>query len=89
MENPLVSIVILTWNRRSYVLKALESVAKQPYRPLEIILVDSVSTDGTVQAVQKNYPEVRIIRLHRNLGAVEGRNIALANCRGDIIFSIR
>lgn len=88
MENPLVSIVTLTWNRRSYVLKALESVAKQPYRPLEIILVDSVSTDGTVQAVQKNYPEVRIIRLHRNLGAVEGRNIALANCRGDIIFSL-
>jgi len=31
---------------------------------------------------------VRIIRLHRNLGAVEGRNIALANCRGDIIFSL-
>ena len=88
MENPLVSIIILTWNRRQYVLKAIDSVVKQSYRPLEIILVDSASTDGTVQAVRESYPEVRIIRLHRNLGIVEGRNIALANCRGDIIFSL-
>ena len=88
MDNLLVSVAILTWNRRQYVLKAIESVVKQLYRPLEIILVDSASTDGTVAAVRKKYPEVRIIRLHRNLGAVEGRNIALANCRGDIIFSL-
>lgn len=88
MGNPLVSVIILTWNRREYVLKAIDSVVKQFYRPLEIILVDSASTDGTVQAVRKTCPEVRIIRLHRNLGAAEGRNIALANCRGDIIFSL-
>ena len=88
MGKLLVSVAILTWNRREYVLKAIDSVAKQFYRPLEIILVDSASTDGTVAAVRKSYPQVRIIRLHRNLGAVEGRNIALANCRGNIIFSL-
>ena len=87
-HKPLVSIAILTWNRRQYVLKAIESVLKQPYRPIEIVVVDSASTDGTVKAIRKNYPAVRIIKLHRNLGAVEGRNIALANCRGDIIFSL-
>ena len=87
-QNPLVSIAILTWNRRQYVLKAIESVFKQPYRPIEVIVVDSASTDGTVKAICETYPEVRVIQLHKNLGAAGGRNIALANCHGDIIFSL-
>ena len=53
-QNPLVSIAILTWNRRRHVLKAIESIFQQPYRPIEVIVVDSASTDGTVNAVQKN-----------------------------------
>ncbi|HPQ43696.1 MAG TPA: glycosyltransferase family 2 protein [Syntrophales bacterium] len=86
--NPLVSVAILTWNRRRYVLKAIDSVLRQPYRPIEVVVVDSASNDGTVKAVRTTYPEVRVIRLNRNLGAVEGRNIALASCRGDILFSL-
>jgi len=88
LQNPLVSVAIVTWNRRQYVLRAIESVFKQSYRPIEVVVVDSASTDGTAAAIEKTYPEVRLIRLHRNLGCPEGRNVALANCNGDIIFSL-
>jgi GT2 family glycosyltransferase len=87
-QNPLVSIAIITWDRRQHVLKAIESVFRQPYRPIEVIVVDSASTDGTVKSINETYPEVRVIQLHKNLGAADGRNIALSNCHGDIIFSL-
>lgn len=87
-QNPLVSVVIVTWNRCQYVLRAIESVITQSYRPIEVIVVDSASSDGTIEAINGKYPKVQTIRLHRNLGCPEGRNIALANCSGDIIFSL-
>ena len=87
-QNPFISVVIITWNRRQYVLRAIESVFKQPYRPIEVVVADSASTDGTAEDIEEAYPEVRVIRLHRNMGCPEGRNVALANCTGEIIFSL-
>ncbi len=86
--NQLISIAIVTWNRSSFVLRAIKSVYKQPYRPIEIVVVDSASTDNTVEKIKKQYPELKIIQLHRNMGCPEGRNIAFANCSGEIIFSL-
>jgi GT2 family glycosyltransferase len=87
-QNPLISVAIITWNRQQYVLRAIESVFKQSYRPVEVVVADSASSDGTAEAIEKIYPEVRVIRLHRNMGCPEGRNVALANCIGEIIFSL-
>lgn len=87
-KNPLVSVAILTWNRRQQVFTAIESVLKQTYRSIELVVVDSGSTDGTVEAITTTYPWIKVIRLHRNLGCPEGRNIALANCTGDILYAL-
>jgi glycosyltransferase involved in cell wall biosynthesis len=54
MKNPLVSIVICCHNRRDYLKKTLESVFVQNYKPVEIIVMDDGSTDGTQQMVS-NY----------------------------------
>lgn len=86
--NPLVSVAILTWNRRQHVAKAIDSVLSQTYRPVEIVVVDSASTDGTDELIYSCYPDVKYIRLHRNLGCPEGRNVALANCSGEIIYAL-
>lgn len=88
LKKPLVSVLILTWNRCSYVLRAIESVYNQSYHPIEIIIVDSASSDGTVEVINNRFPDIKIIKLHRNLGCPEGRNIGLANCNGEIIFSL-
>jgi GT2 family glycosyltransferase len=83
-----VSVAILTWNRREYVLRAVESVYSQTYKPCEVVVVDSDSNDGTIESIALQFPSVKLVRLHRNMGCPEGRNIALANCHGDIIFSL-
>lgn len=88
LTKPLVSVLILTWNRCSFVLKAIESVYNQSYHPIEVIIVDSASSDGTVEAINDRFPNIRIIKLYKNLGCPEGRNIGLANCTGEIIFSL-
>ena len=83
-----VSVAILTWNRKDKVLRAIRSALEQSYSPFEIVVVDSASTDGSSEAISEDFPAVKVIRLQRNLGCPEGRNIALANCTGDVIFSL-
>lgn len=85
MGTLLVSVVIVTWNRRADVLQAVQSIRNQGYRPTEVIVVDNASTDGTVAALELAYPEVRIIALERNLGASGGRNPGMRAAQGEIV----
>lgn len=81
---PLVSVVIPAYNAERYILDALSSVFAQHYEPLEILLVDDGSQDGTVALVEREAPGVRIIR-QANAGAAAARNIGLQAARGDLI----
>jgi len=87
-ETMTVSVAILTWNRKEQVLRAIRSAFEQSYPPSEVVVVDSASTDGSAEAIEQEFPSVKVIRLHRNLGCPEGRNVALANCKSDVIFSL-
>jgi GT2 family glycosyltransferase len=86
MEKPLVSVVIVTRNRRKDVLTAVQSVYDQPYANVEVVVVDNGSSDGTVEALAAAYPATTIIALERNLGASGGRNPGIAAARGRIIM---
>jgi glycosyltransferase involved in cell wall biosynthesis len=59
--NPLVSVITVTRNSVSSIANAVESVLSQSYRPLEYIVVDGASTDGTVDVLRRY--EDRIDRL--------------------------
>ena len=86
METPLVSVLIITWNRRDDVLVAVRSAYDQVYRNCEVIVVDNGSTDGTVDALRQAYPAVTVVALDRNAGVTEGRNAGIAVAKGEIIF---
>lgn len=81
---PLVSVVIPAYNAERFVLDALRSVLAQDYAPLEILLVDDGSQDGTVALVEREAPSVRIIR-QANAGAAAARNTGLREARGDLV----
>ena len=74
MEDQLVSVVILTWERKEDVLAAVRSVYAQDYKNVEVIVVDNASTDGTVTALRSAFPAIKIIVQERNVGAAAGRN---------------
>ena len=88
METPLVSVLIVTWNRKKDVLETVESVYEQTYQNFEIIVVDNGSDDGTIVALRLFRPEVRIVALDRNIGISAGRNAGIRIARGEIIFCL-
>ncbi len=67
-----LSIVVLTFNRARRVLDTLGRLHRLP-EGCPVLLVDNGSTDHTSDLVRHHFPAVRVIRLHRNLGAA-GRN---------------
>lgn len=85
---PLVSIITVSWNRKEDVSELVESLVKQTYKKKEIIVVDNASTDGTVEFLHKNYPNIRIITLKKNCGLHGGFNIGVAIAKGDIIVGV-
>lgn len=73
-----IAVILLTMNQREKTLRCLESFRTVKAPPHKIILWDNGSQDGTIEAVQANYPDV-IAHYHpENAGVAEGRNLAAA-----------
>ena len=85
MNNQLVSVIIVTWNRKDDILETLESLQRQTYSNLEVIIVDNGSSDGTVEEIRQLYPNYKLICLPSNVGCEEGFNIGIVNSTGSIL----
>ncbi|MGJ7917780.1 glycosyltransferase family 2 protein [Massilia sp. LXY-6] len=85
--NPLVSVVIPTFNRKALVFQALDSVVRQTCRPLEVIVVDDCSSDGTAEAIRAaSYPfSVEVVSLPTNQGPAAARNAGILKAAGQYI----
>lgn len=87
-ERPAASIVIVTRNRRAEALRAVRSAVEQSYAPLEVLVYDDASTDGTSEAVAAGFPEARVVRGRTRAGYIVLRNRGFREAAGEIIFSI-
>lgn len=76
VRNERLAAVVITHNRVAELLESVGRLDTLPERP-HIVVVDNGSTDGTSTAVRSHYPEVELITLDGNAGAV-GRNVAVA-----------
>ena len=85
MNNPLVSIIIVTWNGEKYLKECISSLMNQSYKHFEIILVDNASSDGSVEIVIKKFPFVKIVQNSANLGFAKGTNIGIMRAKGNLI----
>ena len=83
-NSPMVSVVIPTYNRASWIGTTLSSVLNQTYQNFEIIVVDDGSTDDTSKVV-KLFPSVQYVLLNRNYGVSKTRNEGLALAKGRYI----
>jgi glycosyltransferase involved in cell wall biosynthesis len=75
-----ISVIIPTYNRATHICGAIDSVLSQTVLPLELIVIDDGSTDGTADIVDQRYArQVRLIRqANKGVSAARGRGIAEA-----------
>lgn len=82
-EAPLVSVIVPAYNGERFIAEAIESILAQSYSPLELIVVDDGSTDGTREVV-RTYEAVTLLE-KENGGPASARNLGLKTARGSII----
>ena len=82
---PLVTIIIPNWNGRHLLGTCLDSLRRQTFRDFETIVVDNGSSDGSVEFLRENYPEVRLIALEDNRGFSAAVNRGIREARGEYI----
>ncbi|WP_448162914.1 glycosyltransferase [Bacillus mobilis] len=85
---PLVSVIIPLYNAEKYIEQTIESILKQTYNKIELIIVDDESTDNSsyiVKRIQKNYPNKIKYIYQKNQGVSVARNTGIENANGDYI----
>ena len=86
MENdPLVTVNILSFNRKDELRNTLSKVFEQDYKHIEVIVVDNASSDGSPEMVEKEFPAVNLIRLNKNIG-IAGWNEGFRIAKGEYVL---
>lgn len=90
MSDPLVTVIIPTFNRRPWLAECLDSVKAQTYPHVETLVVDDGSSDGTVEWLrgEQRYEWVRLHVQPKNGGASVARNTGIGMARGELIVFI-
>lgn len=81
--NMKVAVVILNWNGVDMMRRFMPSVMNYSRNDATVYVADNCSNDDSVQMLEKDFPEVRIIRLDKNWGFAEGYNKALAQIEAE------
>ena len=84
----LVSINIVNWNGLHFLRDCLESIQSQTYESIEINIIDNHSSDGSAEWLEKEYPQLRLIRNGRNEGFSRAHNQAIRLSSGDYILPL-
>jgi hypothetical protein len=74
---PKVAVVILNWNGKEDTLECLASVGQLDYPNYGVVVVDNGSTDDSVDAISKQYPDVILLQTGANLGYAGGNNVGI------------
>lgn len=85
---PLISVVIPNFNGEKTVGNTIESIYEQKTKRLEIIVVDDMSTDDSVDMIKKRFPKVKIAECNDKKYAAGARNIGIAHASGEYVLFV-
>ena len=82
-----LSVVILCWNDLKVISDCLQSIyANTKMTDFEVLVADNGSTDGTIEFIRTNFPQVALIENGINLRFAKGNNVAIEASRGDYVL---
>jgi len=84
-KQKLISMLLVNCNRVDVTLRCIESLRKNNYKNMEIIVVDNGSDEKDVRQLKK-VKDIKLILLDKNIGYAKGLNIGAKNSKGDYIF---
>jgi len=87
MAAPLVYVILPVHNRETWVGRAIDSVLAQTYQPIEVIVVDDGSTDGTGRILERFGDQITILT-QPHAGAYVARNLGIRHARGELVAFI-
>jgi GT2 family glycosyltransferase len=82
----LISVLIVNYNGARYLRKCLESIESQTYRNFEVTIIDNSSSDGSVEFIHENFPNLRLVINKQNVGYASAANQAMENSEGEYLF---
>jgi GT2 family glycosyltransferase len=84
-QRPAASIIVINWNGAQHLPVCLNALRAQTLRDFEIIVADNASRDDSLQLLARDYPEVNVVALSKNLGFTGGNNAGIRVARGEFI----
>lgn len=88
LKRPEVSIVVLNFNGREHLRKFLESVRQQSFKNFEVIVHDTLSTDGSLEMLKKEFPEVKVMHTDVNYGVSKSYNLGAEQAKGRYVATL-
>ncbi|MFN4144327.1 MAG: glycosyltransferase family 2 protein [Runella sp.] len=88
---PEVSIICTCYNHEAFVKESILSVMQQSYQPIQLIVIDNASTDGSrwvIQQLIEQYPQITFLRNTHNLGLCKAFNQGLEIASGKYIIDL-
>lgn len=88
-SEPLVSVILTCYEHERFVVRALDAVMAQTYRPIQLIVTDDASTDDSARVIERwlagNWPDATFLRHEVNAGLCTTLNEALRVVAGDFV----
>ena len=81
-----VSVIIVTYNSERDIEECIDSLEKQKYPDLEIIVVDNASSDETIDIIKNKFPNVKLIQAQRNIGYGRANNLGYRRSSGEYLL---
>ncbi len=85
VNSPLVTVNILSFNRKDELRNTLTKVYEQDYKNIEVIVVDNASSDCSPEMVGKEFPNTNLIKLQKNIG-IAGWNEGFKAAKGEYVL---
>lgn len=84
-ELPLISVVVPSYNQGHYLPDTFESIFRQNYPRLEVVVIDGGSTDSSVETIRRHESKIKFWRSERDGGQSAAINEGMRHCTGDVI----